>query len=100
MAISINEDLLALPEAAKILPQRRQGRKVSTSSLYRWAKRGLKGVRLEVIQIGGTTATSKQALQRFCDRLTAAARPATPAEDAPQVEDHEATERELDQLGI
>ncbi|MCH7727048.1 MAG: DUF1580 domain-containing protein [Planctomycetes bacterium] len=99
MAISIDEGLLPLAEAAKILPRRR-GRKVATSTLYRWAKRGLRGVCLEVVQVGGTTCTSRSALQRFFNRLTAAARPKTPTMDDRQIEDLRVTERKLDQLGL
>jgi hypothetical protein len=38
-------------------------------------KHGLKGVRLESIQVGGTLCTSKQALERFFVRLAEADSP-------------------------
>lgn len=44
---------------------------MNRATLHRWATDGLKGVRLEVIRIGGTTCTSKSALQRFFNALTA-----------------------------
>lgn len=70
MAIQFNhEHLLTLTEAAKLLPRRRAGRKPHVSTLYRWASRGLRGVVLETIQIGGTTCTTEEALQRFFDEL-------------------------------
>ena len=43
------------------------------STIYRWHLRGVRGVRLETILIGGTRFTSREALQRFFDRTTAAA---------------------------
>ena len=68
--IDISEEIRPLSGWSKELPRRRQGRPVNTATLYRWAKQGLKGVRLEVIQIGGSTCTSKSALQRFFNALT------------------------------
>lgn len=65
------EELLPLAEAAKPLPKRRNGSRPHASTLYRWAKDGLSGVRLEVLRVGDTTCTSWEALQRFFQRLTA-----------------------------
>jgi hypothetical protein len=66
------EELITLSEAAKFVPRRRRGRKVSTSTIYRWAsKSGLRGVRLSTIRAGGALCTSVEALQRFFDELTA-----------------------------
>jgi hypothetical protein len=70
MTIEIGqESILTLQEAAKLLPRRRAGRKPHVSTLYRWASRGLKGAVLETVQVGGTTCTSREALQRFFDKL-------------------------------
>ena len=55
------ETVISLSEAARVLPRLRRGRKVHTSTLYRWASRGLKGVVLETLQVGGTTCTSREA---------------------------------------
>jgi hypothetical protein len=51
------EDVLSLTEAAARLPRRRGGKAVNVVTLYRWASHGCKGVRLEVIQIGGAKCT-------------------------------------------
>lgn len=64
-----SETLLSFSEASARLPRRRAGRPVHPSTLYRWAAEGLRGVRLETIQVGGTLCTSIEALQRFFDRL-------------------------------
>jgi excisionase family DNA binding protein len=37
---TIPEDLIGLAEAAALLPGRKSGKKVSTSTIYRWAERG------------------------------------------------------------
>ncbi len=64
------DTLLTLAEAAKMLPRRRRSRKPHVSTLYRWTVSGCRGVILESIQIGGTRATSLEALQRFFERLS------------------------------
>jgi len=53
------------------LPRRRRGKKCHVSTLYRWASVGCRGVRLETVQIGATCCTSREALQRFFESLTA-----------------------------
>jgi len=71
MAINLDsETLFPLRMAPGHLPPCRGGRKLSLSTLYRWANRGLRGVRLETIQVGGTVCTSREALQRFFQRLS------------------------------
>ena len=65
-----NEQVLSLTDAAKILPRRRAGKRPHVATLYRWASRGLRGVKLETIQVGGTLCTSREAVQRFCEQLS------------------------------
>ena len=67
-----DEEVFPLVEAPDHVP-RRQGRKVAKSTLFRWATRGVRGVRLETLMVGGTLHTSAGALQRFFERTTAAA---------------------------
>lgn len=52
------------------IPRRRRGAKLNISTPFRWAKDGVAGVRLEVIQLAGTKCTSEAALARFFSRLT------------------------------
>jgi Protein of unknown function (DUF1580) len=70
LPITIDETLLPPAEAAKELPRRRRGRKTHVSTLYRWMTSGCRGVVLESIQVGGTRCTSREALQRFFERLS------------------------------
>lgn len=63
------ERVLTLTKAAGILPHRRRGSRPHVATLYRWAQRGLRGVRLETLRVGGTLCTSVEALQRFFDAL-------------------------------
>lgn len=63
-----NEDLLTLAQATKAIPGR-----PSISTLYRWTQRGIEGVKLETIKLGGKRFTSKEAIRRFVERTTAPA---------------------------
>ena len=56
----LTEDLCSLPEAAKLLPNRPHA-----SSVWRWSKRGVGGVKLETLKIGSQVFTSAQAVTRF-----------------------------------
>ena len=77
MIVASTEELVSLRDAAKLLPRRRAGKRPHVATLYRWTTRGLRGVVLETLQVGGTLCTSREALQRFFERLTA--RPACAA---------------------
>jgi hypothetical protein len=70
MIDSTTETLISLAEAAKMLPRRRKGRKAHVSTLFRWTTAGVRGIRLESIQCGGSRCTSKEALQRFYEALS------------------------------
>jgi hypothetical protein len=65
MTITMSEQIISLSAAAKLLPRLRAGRPVSPATLWRWTTRGVRGVCLETIRIGATTATSAEALDRF-----------------------------------
>ncbi|MEM6468257.1 MAG: DUF1580 domain-containing protein [Planctomycetota bacterium] len=56
----LTEDLLSLAQATREIPTR-----PNVSTVWRWAKRGIRGVRLETVKVGGKQMTSVQALTRF-----------------------------------
>jgi hypothetical protein len=96
-----NEQVFPLPELPNHVPQR-NGRRLSIATAYRWSLNGVRGVKLETVQIGGARYTSLEALQRFAAALTAArdGRPAerqSPAADKKRKAD---TAAALDRLGI
>ncbi len=66
-----SETLISIREAPRHLPKRPNGKRIHISACYRWISRGVRGVRLDSIKIGGSTYTSTEALQRFADRLSA-----------------------------
>ena len=91
-----SEELVSLREAARLLPRRRGDRRPHIATLYRWAKHGLRGVVLETLQVGGTLCTSREALQRFFESLTAERSTIAVAERSPQ----EPVESELERHGL
>jgi len=64
----LNGQAMSLQEAAKSLPGRPH-----VSTLHRWRARGVKGVRLECVRVGGRWYVTRKALQRFLRAVTAAA---------------------------
>lgn len=48
-------------------------RDVHVATLWRWRRKGVHGVRLEVLHRGGGVFTSVEALERFDEAVTAAA---------------------------
>src|SRR5262245_65019394 len=93
----LSEQLLSLPEAARRLPRLTRDRPVSPATLWRWAHRGVRGVRLETWRLGGRTVTSVEALRRFLVALSNPARRAGSGADPSQ---QAAVEAQLDALGI
>lgn len=67
-----NEELLTLSAATKRLPHGRASKPVHVATIHRWASpRGLKGVRLESVKVGGIRYTSSEALDRFIAQCSA-----------------------------
>ena len=57
-----------LADVARWLP-RFQGTKIHNSTLWRWCSRGVRGVRLEYLRLGGRILTSVEAVARFSVEL-------------------------------
>lgn len=69
MAIDINtEDIFPVGDVPKRLKSRPH-----VATAWRWVYRGCRGIKLETVCIGGRRMTSREALQRFIERTTAAA---------------------------
>jgi hypothetical protein len=86
------EKTLSLSQAARLLPPGRRGRPVTLSCVLRWVLDGVRApsgeqVRLEALRVGGRWVTSREALQRFAERLT-------PAQPAPAVTPRTSAQRE------
>lgn len=51
----------------------RFGNRIHPSTVHRWRMRGIRGIRLESVLVGGSRFTSEEALVRFFDKTTKAA---------------------------
>ena len=95
----LNENVISLNEACKLLPTRRRGKRPHLSCLYRWTTTGCRGIVLESVQIGGTRCTSVEALARFFNALTRAT--GSPVDRRPDRRQRaDAAMRELEEEGI
>jgi hypothetical protein len=63
------EDLISFAEAADRL-RRRNGKKTHVATVHRWASKGVRGIKLEFLQVGGVRCTTMAALERFFVRLS------------------------------
>lgn len=69
MAIDITtEQLIDFNEAAELLPE---GSRPTYATWWRWATKGVGGVKLETVKIGAKRATTASAVARFVETLTA-----------------------------
>ncbi len=83
MAIdATQEELLSLAQAAKVMPPV-NGKRPAVSTLWRWCRKGLGGVRLDYVRVGRNIATSREAMSRFFNALAAKDEPIT---DPPRTE--------------
>jgi len=64
------EDLIPINQVPRLLPRQPNNKRLHISTVYRWMTRGIDGVKLEFIKIGGRMMTSRQALQRFAEKQT------------------------------
>jgi len=78
------EEVLSLADAARALPAV-HGRRVHPSTLWRWARKGIRGVRLDYARLGRSIVTTRAALTDFATRLAAADfAPGTPPAPSPR----------------
>ena len=60
------ESLVPINDASEITPGRPH-----LATVYRWFTKGVRGgIKLETVLVGGRRFTSREAIQRFCDRLS------------------------------
>ncbi|MEJ5260936.1 MAG: helix-turn-helix domain-containing protein [Anaerohalosphaeraceae bacterium] len=65
---------LTLPEAAKRLP-RTNGRRIHSSTLWRWCRKGCRGIKLDYTRVGRTIMVTEEGLNRFFSELAKADEP-------------------------
>jgi hypothetical protein len=101
------ETLISLPEAGRLLPPGRRGKRPTLSCILRWIMLGVRKphgeiVRLEALRVGGRWVTSREALQRFAQALTPRFGDAAPVQRSPAARRRAAARaaRALEQAGI
>jgi len=62
--IGADEQLITLTEATKLLPEV-DGKKPAVCTLWRWCRKGLRGMFLEYVRVGRKICTTREALLRF-----------------------------------
>ncbi len=67
----LTEEILGLSQAREVIKEL-TGSRPDKSSIVRWIRKGLGGVKLEAVRLGGRDLfTSKQAITRFIQARTA-----------------------------
>ena len=94
------EAILTFTEAARRVPMRRRGKPTHVATIHRWAKNGVRGVRLESLRLGGGLVTSVEALQRFAESLTAGDGVPVVRTSAQRERAADRAERELQAAGV
>lgn len=72
MINTLVEPPIPFAKAAKKYISARGGGSIHPATLHRWRTRGIAGVRLEAIRIGGVWSTTEAAMQRFFAAVTSA----------------------------
>jgi len=66
-----SEQIFPLCETPQHVPTFRGGKPVHEVTVRRWAKTGVRGVRLQTARIGGICVTSREAVDKFLEELSA-----------------------------
>ena len=71
---TLEETVITAREAINLLPKSPRGKRINLAILHRWFLKGRRAndgtlVRLESVEVGGQTCTSREALKRFFQRL-------------------------------
>lgn len=100
----LDQEFLTLTEAAKLIPGRKEGERVSVGTVWRWCLRGLRnGIKLKSVLIGGQRCTTRQWLQDFIEAINPSASSssqptATPRTPLQRERESERARQELERL--
>jgi hypothetical protein len=102
------ESTITLTQATALLPPGRGGARPTLGCLLRWVLHGSRcpsgeRVRLEAVRLGGRWVTSREALQRFAERLTPRMDdepPAPPRTANQRRRESERAAQELERMGV
>jgi hypothetical protein len=79
---------LSMSDAGRIVPALRGNRRTNPATIWRWVCRGHRlpdgsVIKLEAAKLAGRWLTSRAALARFLERVTAASTPVPPSDPKP-----------------
>ena len=98
MSIDVDsETLFQFPEARAEFPG---DRRVSLATLHRWRQKGVRGVKLETVLIGGLRYTSREAIARFITAQNEADVSVATVTPAQRRRQSEAAAVELQRMGV
>ena len=98
MAIDVtNEQLITFNQARDAFPG---GRRPALATLHRWRLDGIRGVRLETAQIGGSRFTSREAIVRFIAAQNATETSVSQFSPSQRQRMSEAARKELAKIGV
>lgn len=98
----LTETTLFLSDLPRRLPRGPGDRLTHTSTALRWVLRGVGGVKLEAVRVGGRWVTSEEALARFVDAQTPTGTVSSPTlhDATPEAPRRRETERQLEAEGL
>lgn len=91
------ESLIRLEDVRQHIPSGRRGKQLSKSVPFRWASKGVKGIVLETVKVGGARYTTLDALHRFIQHINA---PTPPTSEATRPLPSKQVEKELAKRGL
>lgn len=96
------DKLIRLPEVPKLawLPSRPDGRPIHVQSVYNWTLRGVRGVKLRSLQVGGMRCTTEPWLIEFFERISMPVTTPTAVTPTQARKAHEAAKARLAAHGI
>ena len=97
----VNETLISLSGAGRKIPV--DANPIDPSTIWRWARKGRRGIKLETIRLGGRTVTSIEAVARFLTALNSTDPPEkTPAPRSKTASRHAAERagKVLESMGV
>ena len=97
MAIDLDsEDIITLGEACRLVPPHG----IAPSTMARWIQRGVRGVVLETVLIGGRRLTSREAIARFFEAQNSDQSPAPQITASQRQRQSAAARKALAEIGI
>ncbi len=99
---AVKQNLLTLADVARQLPPGPTGRKPSACAIWRWATKGLDGIRLPALRLGSTWYVRPSDLEAFGEQLARRSlekldKPAAPAQAKPKARSEARRARDIEQ---